>query len=239
MTPHDYELDLYDAWFTPPAVVEQGLHAARGAGVSAYPGARPRVLDLGAGGGIFGQVIKRVWPDAETIGVEIRKSERSHLRRNYDRYFLGDMFRLRRRLSRLGASLVVSNPPYRVALEALVLALQVVRIGGHVLFFVRSTFGSSKSAWRRFFIEHPPIDEFSVAGRPNMRQGVSAKGHAFGGDMSPHTWLLFRRTPPMGRPRWRRTALPPLDSQDLKWTVRPGTERSLPSFPAAYLPPGA
>jgi phospholipid N-methyltransferase len=225
------EWDAREAWFTPGSVVEQGLWAAR---LLAQVNAR-RVIDLGAGAGVMGQRVGRVYRGAQRLGIEIRPAEAPYLRRHYERHIIGDMFAERGQLARWGADLVVSNPPYSKALAALQLALSVVRLGGHVLFFVRGTFGSRADVWA-FLTRHPPIHEFGVAGRPNMREGISAAGHVLGGDMVGHMWLLFRRARPSSRPRWPRELLPPLDTWDLRWRVRPGTESDTPVFPDLYLP---
>jgi hypothetical protein len=228
------EWDTHDAWFTPGAVVEQGLHAARILG-----GVRPRrILDLGAGAGVFLQRAARAFPGAQRMAVEIRRVERRHLDRHAHQVLIGDMFerRMRHRLRQLGADFIVSNPPYFCALEALQLALATVRFGGWVLFFVRQTFGSSAEVWR-WLMANPAAREFTVAGRPNMRSGLSAAGHVMGGDMVGHTWLLFRHDGAAANdPEWPRRLLPPLESVDLGWRVRPGTELHTPSFSDLYLP---
>lgn len=214
-------------------LVEQGLWSTR---LLAQLGDRvTRIADLGAGSGPFGQRARRVWPWAEQLAIEIREEERTSLRRHYDNVVIADMFdtEMVRQLRRFAPRLIVSNPPYSATLAALRLALSSVAIGGHVLFFVRSTFGSAAEAWEQLR-QHPPCFEFSVAGRPHMRQGRNAAGDRMGGDFVGHTWLLWERRPTSSA--CRRHWLPPLSSEHLAWTVPPGTERSIPKFPPHYLP---
>lgn len=225
-------LDHHEVWRTPGHVVEQGLWSARLlAGVTSPR----RILDLGAGSGPFGQRAARVWPEATRMAVEIREDELKGLSRHYEQVLVGDMFAETAPLRRYAPQLVVSNPPYSLALAALLLALSIVAIGGHVLFFVRSTFGSAEEAWEQLR-EAPPVHEFSVAGRPNMRNGNNDKGVPFGGDFVPHTWLLFQRGHQPRRPAWVRHPLPRLAADDLAWTVAPGSEPVTPEFPAHYMP---
>lgn len=226
------DLDRYEVWRTPGTLVEQGLWATRilGRVVRAR-----RIADLGAGSGPFGQRARRVWPGAHQVALEIRGEELPHLRRHYDEVIVGDMFAAAAatRLARFAPDLIVANPPYSHTLAALLLALSVVAVRGHVLFFVRGTFGSSAAAYQQL-INHPPVHEFSIAGRPHLRHGRAESGAKLGGDFVPHTWLLFERTaaPTPCLRRW----LPPLAADDLAWTVPPGTERTTPEFPPIYLP---
>lgn len=226
----DQRAEKYEVWRTPGTVVEQGLWAARRLGGIAKA---PRIADLGAGSGPFGQRARRVWPGTERLAVEVREEERRHLRRHYEHVHMVDMFEDVSTLAKFAPTLIVSNPPYSLALAALRLALSVVAVGGHVLFFLRTTFGGSAPAWEQLR-QHPPSHEFSVAGRPHMRTGSGASGNPLGGDFVGHTWLLFQRRP---RPRpCLRYWLPPLDPDDLAWVVHPGTEARTPEFPSIYMP---
>lgn len=226
--------DQFEVWRTPGHVVEQGLWSARLLGGVTRP---RRIADLGAGSGPFGQRCRRVFKGAHQLAVEIREEERPGLAWNYDEVIVGDMFDSVERLRRYAPQLVVSNPPYSVALAVLLLALSIVAVGGHVLLFLRSTFGSSAEAWEQLR-DQPPTHEFSVAGRPNMRQGTGATGQKLGGDFVPHTWLLFERGHRPHHPSWERHPLPPLASEDLSWSVIPGSERPTPEFPSIYMPSG-
>lgn len=202
------EWAVHEAYFTPSAIVLQGLR-------SLATILQPRVvLDLGAGAGVFGQAARAVWPAARLVAVEIRASERVHLRQHFDEVLVDDATTCR--LPQ--ADLVVSNPPFTRAARLAERALDIVRPGGAVGFLTRQTWGDADLV-EELLRRRPPVAELTISGRASMAgAGESTKDH-FG-----YQWLVWRGRRPHAA-SWRRLLLPRLDHASLGWFARPGTGR--------------
>jgi hypothetical protein len=199
------EWDEHEAYFTPLPVVQQGF----GSFASIID---PQVvIDLGAGSGGFGQIAAQRWPNAERIAVEIRASEAVHLRRHYGRVIIDDVTAC----PLPAADLIVSNPPFSLALKFLERAMTVVRPGGLVAFLVRQTWGDADEV-EAYLRRWPPIAELTVSGRVSMAAAGESSKDQFG-----YQWMLFSTRPGT----WPRRPLPRLDRLSLGWMARPGTGR--------------
>ena len=218
--------DRWEAYFTPGPVAEQGLRL-----VPLLRSGPPRtMLDLGAGGGVFGQRAELALPGTVRVGIEVRAHEERAAARHYDRFIPGDFFGV----SGIGSfDLVVSNPPFSRTREALALALSLLGPGGLAIFFVRASWGGAMRDFP-FLRRHPPSLAGELVGRVNMRRGVSAKGHQLAGDNVGHKWLVFER----GRRvcSWTTVLFPPLPGEMRRWTTRPGTEKRVDPLPPEFWP---
>jgi len=123
-----------DFYITPPWVVEAILPHLK----------TPRVvLDIGCGKGAIGRVLRRAYPLARIGGVE-KDAERSLMAQRsgaYDSLWSADWLALTNRLNPIGEpaaapDLIISNPPFKLALRFLETALERVRPGGEVAFLL-------------------------------------------------------------------------------------------------------
>lgn len=230
MTEED-EWDKWEAYFLSGPVCEQGIRLA----ALLMPKTRQvRAIDLGAGGGVFGQRARIVLPGVEMTGVEVRKSERPAAR-HYTTYVQGNYFdqSVQDRVGD-GFDLVTANPPFSRTRTTIEYARQILAPRGVALFFVRRSTGESLEDFE-FFRTRAPIRQADIPGRITLRRGKSKRGHELNGDHVGHKWLIFRR----GYCRtcsWPNTLLPPLPADMRRWTVRPGTERHIVPIPSFYYP---
>lgn len=100
-------------------------------------GITPRtILDVGCGDGAIGVVLRHRFPIASIYGVEVNMSRAGKAQRHYNgiirESWTGDG------ITSNYAEFIVSNPPFKLALPFLRLALQRVRPGGHVAFLLIS-----------------------------------------------------------------------------------------------------
>ncbi|MCY0994682.1 methyltransferase [Nannocystis sp. ILAH1] len=201
---------------------------------------RPRrILDLGAGAGVWGQRARLVFPEAEIMGVEIRRSER-RAARHYDQMIWGDYLapRTLRAIGDFRPDLVVSNPPFTLARHTLLAGLDAVtRQAGLVLLLLRSTFGDSEEDDQQLR-RCPAVESWDIPGRLHLRSGVNEAGDALSGDYVRHMFYLAGPWRYGAAPTWPRHMLPPLPSAWLRWTVRPGDEEKVAPLPSEFWPRG-
>ena len=218
---------------TPAAVVAQGLstfarrHLRRLAQRHSV-----RLLDPCAGSGVFGQQAHRVFDGAERTAVEIRPEEEPWLRRNYDKYRIGNALEL---VPQMGPSfdLASTNPAFTLTIELLPLLLACVRAGGHVLLFGLNELGSRGAASRALWRRYPPREQWRVFGTIKFRNGINpSTGKPWGADMRSYSWWLWESDGNGGARPYdvddttaRRTIeLPELDSALRRWSTVPGRE---------------
>ena len=212
------EWDAFEAHFTPLPVAAQAF-------LSLATAIDPRVVvDLGAAAGGLGQAVGVAWPEACRIGVEIRSSEADNVRANYHEAIIDDLLRpmVLHRVAGRRPDLLVSNPPFSLALEFVQLALSVVAPGGHVAFLTRSTWGDHESV-ESFLRARPPVLELTIGGRVSMSQAGRAC------DQFGYQWLVWAAAGPPRDSAWPRLLLPRLATAQLGWTERPGVGSSAPA----------
>lgn len=115
----------------------------------------PRILDPGAGDGVWGACAQCLWSPREVVGVELREVARPE---GYDRWLVGDFLTLNT-LSLVGGGdfdLVIGNPPYKHAEAFVRRSLDLVREGGFVSFLFYLTFLESRRRGNGLFSEFPP-----------------------------------------------------------------------------------
>lgn len=219
--------DRWEAYFTPGPVAEQGLRLIP----TLRANAPRRLLDLGAGAGVFGQRARLVWPGVERFGAEVRAHEERRAARHYEAFWPGDYFDLA--AGHGGFDLVVSNPPFSRTRNTLALALSLLAPGGVALFFVRASWGQAMRDFP-FVRRHPPTLAGELVGRVNLRRGTSSAGHELAGDNVGHKWLCLER----GRraAAWTTILLPPLPPDMRRWIHRPGTESRVDALPSEFWP---
>jgi hypothetical protein len=132
--PKRREWDLYP---TPPAAVAAALTWYQ----EQHHAPPLRILDIGAGAGVYGAVARQFWPDAEITGLEIRPLDAPPA---YDRWIIGDLTQWEPDHQ---YGLVLGNPPYKHAAAAVRLGLDCVAPHGLALFLLRLSFlGGQKRA---------------------------------------------------------------------------------------------
>lgn len=214
----DPEWVAREAHFTPLPVAAQAF-------LSLATALDPRVvIDIGAAAGWLGQAVEVAWPEARRVAVEVRPSERVHLDRHYQHVIIDDVLRptVWAQVAAHRPDLLVSNPPFSLALAFLRLALAVVAPGGHVAFLTRCTWGDHESV-EDFLRAHPPVLEMTIGGRVSMsRAGRSC-------DQFGYQWLIWSATSPARGSAWPRLLLPRLATAQLGWVERPGVGSSAPA----------
>lgn len=206
------ERERRETYLLPGDAAEQGMLAIR-----AYlplPAA-PRIVDLGTGPGVLGQRARRIFPGSEIVGVEVRADEAHGAARHYDRMIVADYLRADPGRARL----VVTNPPFSLAVPTVQHALARVLVpGGWLVMFARKTWGESSEAAELLHLR-PPAEQWLVHRR------LSLDGAAT--DNCCHVWWVWRRGAP-ARASWTTRLLPALPSASCGWTVPPGGERITP-----------
>jgi hypothetical protein len=129
-----------DAYFTPPRLAEASC--ARLAGLIKIP---TKVLEPGAGSGVFVHAARKQWDTAHVVGIDVAPQAHGILRFN---------FLLPGALPGIDiADLIIGNPPYMLAEQFVDAALARLNFDGHVAFLLRLSFlGGQKRAdtlWSR------------------------------------------------------------------------------------------
>lgn len=141
---------------------------------------RPRVLDPGAGEGIWGKALLAEYPDARITGVDIDPhpvpAGYAHwIRNDYTLmpYFFGNQ------------DLVIGNPPFSLAEQFVHQALRHTRNDGYVFFILRLTFLETPSRYT-LFRAHPPRKVWVMPSR------VSFMGNKHT-DFTTHAFFLWEK----------------------------------------------
>ena len=102
------------------------------------PDAGVRILDPGAGAGIWGSCCRNLWPRAWIAGVELREVRPADA---YDQWVIGEFNEFSIADPAPGAwDLVIGNPPYALAERFVRTSLEYLRPGGRLLFLLRLAF---------------------------------------------------------------------------------------------------
>ena len=129
------------------------------------------VLDAGAGTGMWGIVLKKLYPKKKYVlwGLDIQHLPKPN---KYDYWLSGFDF-----LSELGNNpilaerkfqLVVSNPPYKYAEEFVRKSLSLTNYGGYVIMLVRLAFLESIKRGNGLHNEYPPRYVSVLSRRPSF-----------------------------------------------------------------------
>lgn len=162
---------------------------------------RGKVLDPCAGNGAIGRVLAEVWPEQERYGIEIDDARSLEARdaqilradgtplRAFDRVFRGDYLDLKihddwimpdTRRTGPAPSLIITNPPFKLALEFAKKALEEAET---VAFLLRLNWLAS--AERRPFHREHPSDIVVLPRRPSFAQFCSCTVCAWKATFSP------------------------------------------------------
>lgn len=155
------EKDLYA---TPRAAVEQAYQfllqrepTFRAHRAGSFNGnsvnSRPwRILDIGAGGGVWGQVAREIWPTAIILGVEERRVPRPAA---YSGWFTADVREWHKTYRGEPFDLVASNPPYYCAEECVRIGMERLREGGFLMMLLELRFLVGQRRRDGLYTEYP------------------------------------------------------------------------------------
>lgn len=195
---------LYQVDRTPVAVARQGVAILN----TLSP---RRVVDIGAGDGVFGIACREMWPDAELIAVEPREEERDGLSRIYDTVIVAKAADADIPM----ADVIIGNPPWRSEWAGIVQAArESLTLFGSLVLLGPSSWGHSDepSECARLFDEWSPVAQWRIHGRVAFRGGSSADNRK----CSYWEW----RSGQGGLGSWRTYVLPRLDASERRWTDR-------------------
>jgi len=154
----------FDHYPTPSGLVRASL---------ALPQVRPnpiKVLDPGAGTGVWGSLVREKWPNSFITGIELQPCVPND---TYDVWNTGDFFRWSANHACQKYDLIVGNPPYGGICKDM--AEMFVRTciahlgpGGQIVFLLRSAFFESISRGRDLFKNHQPTDMYQCMRRPSF-----------------------------------------------------------------------
>lgn len=155
------------------------------------------VLDPGAGGGIFGDAAKEVFPGCVVDGIDIRSPlpKPDSYRHWWTGDFLMDNESLDYAKEHGGYDLIVGNPPYGKLGEAFVRrSMQMVNEGGIVLFLFRFSFAGSEGRIIGLYQDHPLTSVGLISPRPSFL-GKDKNGKQLSGTDSDE-YAFFRHDNP-------------------------------------------
>ncbi len=123
------------------------------------------IYDFGAGTGVWGKEARLRWPNAEIVGLELDDTRPAS--DGYDRWEVADCATITP-AEYEPADLVVSNPPFKLAVPFVRNALEMVNPdGGRVVFLLRLAFLES-AARTTFWQECPPEWVAILSKRPSF-----------------------------------------------------------------------
>jgi hypothetical protein len=144
--PKRVKLDVY------PTPIEYARAALKRTNMFCGITSHPRVLDPGAGSGIWGQAVREQFPCAEIHGTEIRDVPKPE---HYDFWHLGNFenFSAKDGFFRLPTKfdLIVGNPPYYVLEAFMDKSLELLEDSGVLSFLLPTSFSESKKRYLKYF----------------------------------------------------------------------------------------
>lgn len=120
-----------------------------------------KVLDAGAGRGVWGSAFNSVFPNTMSVAVELNPITPETI---YDKVNFGDFLEM----DLFNFTLVYGNPPYSLAEEFVRKSLEIIRDDGYVYFLLRLAFLESKKRHFGLFSEFPPKRVYVLSRRPSF-----------------------------------------------------------------------
>jgi hypothetical protein len=105
-----------------------------------------RILDPGAGSGIWGQAVKELYPHAELHGTELRDVPPPP---HYDHWHIGKYELLPDTVGKF--DLIVGNPPYYVLEDFMDKSFELLHDYGMLSFLLPASFSESKKRYLKYF----------------------------------------------------------------------------------------
>lgn len=132
-----------------------------------------RILDPGAGTGVWGDVARERWPQARIVGAELSTEPPTAA---YDAWRHGDFLTMPfyERFD-----LVIGNPPYNIAEDMIRRSLDLIADGDFCVQLLRLGFLESLSRAKGLFREHPPLKVGVYAKRPSFQEDQRTDATAY------------------------------------------------------------
>lgn len=112
-----------------------------------------RILDVGAGGGVWGTMARQYWPDDHIHGIEVRRLSKPEA---YDCWWCpGDFERFIERYAGPPFDLIVGNPPFSIANEAVLGGFHHLKEGGCLMYLLRMSFLAGQERARSLYRDCP------------------------------------------------------------------------------------
>src|SRR6478735_1323209 len=137
-------------------------------------------LDPGAGTGVWGQAIKKVYPRAHVTGVELRDVGKPSA--GYDKWENGDFLTYQPGWK---FTHIVGNPPYSHAEEFVRKGLEILAPGGQLLYLLNLSFLASQTRGKGLFKQEPPDRVYVCSRRASFQED---------GKTAPEEYAMFRWT---------------------------------------------
>lgn len=155
---------------TPPGIARYAVQKL----LPVMAGPRLRILDPGAGTGVWGKAARDRWPKAFICGVDLpgvpRVPEYSFWRSQDFR----STARTWSQFEHIRFDVVVGNPPYSMAEEFIRLGCDVLKPGGYLVFFLRLAFWAGQKRGLGLWRDYPPYEIVPSSRRPSFTgNGVS------------------------------------------------------------------
>lgn len=89
---------------------------------------------------------------------------------------------------------IVTNPPYKFALQFVLHSLEIVLDGGLVCMFLKTTFAEGKGRYKELFHKHPPLKVLQCVERVLCaKNGDFAAMRAGGGSAVAYAWWVWQK----------------------------------------------
>jgi len=159
-----------------------------------------RVLDIGSGTGVWGDAVRRAWPDVpiELYGVDVA------MRPTEGRYnfFVRDDFLRWAKQSRWFEyfDVIMGNLPFEIAEPCIQAALPLMKPNAQMIQLLPSEFRGAKGRGNGLFQVKPYTHEYQLISRLNFIVGGT-------GDMRWHSFFWWDNTAPVMRDRFGRSVV--------------------------------
>lgn len=170
------ERDPHDFYPTPSALCVAALNL-----LPKYFTPR-RVLDPGAGAGVWGEVARARWSEAYMVGVELRDDATPNAA--YDDWQTGDFMLY----GGSGYDLVIGNPPYKYAEKFIRLSNEMLAPGGWIVFLLRLAFLEGQDRGAGLWREMPPQSVHVLSRRPSFITSGAKKGNTDATAYAVYVW---------------------------------------------------
>ena len=127
-----------------------------------------RILDPGAGEGRWGKFARGRWPLARIEGLDIE--DYSHLTKKLYKaytYYYSMCDYINSYYSRSIYDLVIGNPPFSLAEEFIRKSLSILKMGGYLLFLLKTDFLAGIKRQKGLWTFHPPKEVWVCSKRPS------------------------------------------------------------------------
>lgn len=171
----------FDFYETEPSLVT-AYFTKEDPSYSVYGVGNQRILDVGAGRGVWGKVLSRLYPSAFIAGVELQPEMGKP--EEYDAWYTGNYLDM----DLTGYNVVVGNPPYKHAEEFYWKAVRSLENGtGDIIFLLRLGFLASRGRYDRMYDRYQRPLRTTVL---NTRPSFTGDGHTYPDDFAVYLWSL-------------------------------------------------